>query len=457
MQDPEFEKEVREKMSELKFSPSESVWTSVQMQIAKDKRRRPLFWIFLLGGIMLAGGGTYFFMNRYNSVSPVESTPVEAVETSTDSSPVLPVEDKNAQEKNGKKSGKRILSIQKPSTSSTFTSSIGKNKTNARVSKPGYKANDNSDDAIGKSDPKIEKQNVEPSTNSKISENNSISEPVIAVNNPPSEKHAMNGKSINPDSVSSVMSKSTEMTDSSVSVSKPDLKKGDPKKLHIGFTTSAGMSDVFSSEVTTQTVYAAYALYANPSLAAAAPGLSHSPSAIQPGFSFSAGLIAEQKISKKFLLSVGLNYHYYSSSMETGSKSDNLSSNSVQVYTWGNSNQYTNKYHFVELPFSLSYEVNNSKKLPMFVEAGLTISQWLGGNTLQYDYLSGVYFESKNNISKTQLLGSAAYLFGLNQKGLSLKIGPQIQYGFNNLAGGSAVAKEHLFFAGIKFILLPKK
>ena len=93
----------------------------------------------------------------------------------------------------------------------------------------------------------------------------------------------------------------------------------------------------------------------------------------------------------------------------------------------------------------------------MFAEAGLTVSQMFGGNVLQYDYLSGTYFESKNNISKTQLLGNAAYLFSLKQKSIVLKVGPQVQYGFTNLAASSSVAKEHLFFAGVKFIVLPKK
>src|SRR5215471_15276579 len=58
MQDPEFERQVREEMNELRFSPSESVWTRVVKDLNKDKQRgRPFFWYLLLIGIGLAAGG----------------------------------------------------------------------------------------------------------------------------------------------------------------------------------------------------------------------------------------------------------------------------------------------------------------------------------------------------------------------------------------------------------------
>ncbi len=56
MQEPEFEKKVRVKMDELKFSPSDAVWANVQLQIRKDReRRRPIFWFFLSGAFLLLG------------------------------------------------------------------------------------------------------------------------------------------------------------------------------------------------------------------------------------------------------------------------------------------------------------------------------------------------------------------------------------------------------------------
>ena len=42
MHDPEFEKHVQKKMDELQFDPSGEVWTKVEQEIKKEKRRRPL-------------------------------------------------------------------------------------------------------------------------------------------------------------------------------------------------------------------------------------------------------------------------------------------------------------------------------------------------------------------------------------------------------------------------------
>src|SRR5215213_4098222 len=65
MQEPNFEKQVRQKMEELSFTPSEPVWQKVEEQIRKKKeRRRVFFWILpfaLLGGI-------YFYLSNKNVI-----------------------------------------------------------------------------------------------------------------------------------------------------------------------------------------------------------------------------------------------------------------------------------------------------------------------------------------------------------------------------------------------------
>ncbi len=65
MREDEFEKQVREKMEQLGFDPSESVWTGVDKEINKEKKRRvPLFWLFLFSGLLLAGGSYYIIANK---------------------------------------------------------------------------------------------------------------------------------------------------------------------------------------------------------------------------------------------------------------------------------------------------------------------------------------------------------------------------------------------------------
>src|SRR5262249_54146497 len=69
MYDPEFEKKVQQKMEELKFSPSASVWDRVEKELVRDKRRRsPIFWILPLL-FLAASGGIYYYFHENNSHS----------------------------------------------------------------------------------------------------------------------------------------------------------------------------------------------------------------------------------------------------------------------------------------------------------------------------------------------------------------------------------------------------
>ena len=72
MQENEFEDRVQKIMDELSFDPHDTVWSGVAKEIEKDKKRRkPLFWIFLIGApvIILAG---YLFSTGNFSVKSAD-------------------------------------------------------------------------------------------------------------------------------------------------------------------------------------------------------------------------------------------------------------------------------------------------------------------------------------------------------------------------------------------------
>src|SRR5690349_13815030 len=74
----EFEKQVREKMEELNFVPSDPVWDKIEEQIRTKKDRRRLFlWIPLLA--LLLGGGTWW-LNTTNEKSATGSVAVQPAE-----------------------------------------------------------------------------------------------------------------------------------------------------------------------------------------------------------------------------------------------------------------------------------------------------------------------------------------------------------------------------------------
>src|SRR5689334_3778532 len=84
MSDHEFEKQVQQKLGELKLRPSTAVWTEVEKNIRHDKRRRRfLFWlpVFFL---FLATSG--YVLYRTNQPSAPIALATHAAKTNTTSS-----------------------------------------------------------------------------------------------------------------------------------------------------------------------------------------------------------------------------------------------------------------------------------------------------------------------------------------------------------------------------------
>ena len=60
MQENEFEKRLQEEMGEFRLRPSDDVWNKIDVQLRKKKRRRIVFFIFLLAGLSLMSYTGYF-------------------------------------------------------------------------------------------------------------------------------------------------------------------------------------------------------------------------------------------------------------------------------------------------------------------------------------------------------------------------------------------------------------
>jgi hypothetical protein len=74
MQENNFEKQVQQKMEELKIDPSINVWQKVSLSITDRKRDRRIFYLFCLLFVAITAG-TIFWWNN-NKISPrAESAP----------------------------------------------------------------------------------------------------------------------------------------------------------------------------------------------------------------------------------------------------------------------------------------------------------------------------------------------------------------------------------------------
>ena len=69
MPDNPFENKAKQKLDELKFTPSDAVWQKVEGRIKKDKdRRRLLVWLPLFC-LLLCAGGWYFISVEINKLN----------------------------------------------------------------------------------------------------------------------------------------------------------------------------------------------------------------------------------------------------------------------------------------------------------------------------------------------------------------------------------------------------
>src|SRR4051812_18269910 len=73
----EFEKQVREKMEELKLVPSDPVWQKVEEQIRKKREKRRFFFFILPTTVLLVATGWWLIAtNSHSSPTTAERTGV---------------------------------------------------------------------------------------------------------------------------------------------------------------------------------------------------------------------------------------------------------------------------------------------------------------------------------------------------------------------------------------------
>jgi hypothetical protein len=120
-------------------------------------------------------------------------------------------------------------------------------------------------------------------------------------------------------------------------------------------------------------------------------------------------------------------------------------------------NTYHNYYHFIELPVLFQFKIS-SKKIPMFFSAGVSISNLISSNAVQFNNATRYYYHDNSLFTKTQFgfsTGLSAEFFSKQKR--SILIGPYIYYGSGKIANESLYKNEHFSFIGLSSKILFKK
>jgi hypothetical protein len=504
MSDHEFEKKVQQRMDDLKLRPSDAVWAEVEKNLRREKRRRrTLLWLPILGVLLTAGGYLiYSGTGKSNDGSLVnnQSTEKAVAPTIADAKPPAP-----ATEPVSSSTVKNNESVSKNSTPSEPKPSIDQpvaaEKNNTRVNK-----NDQSLTVTNRKLPRDKKLNNSSSGETGIvtrdsepnrTEKNKINNNILAPKESPQKNIVTNKDSVktqidsnavvesrikaamplNIDHSYYVIKKMQEPATVALTFETP-FKPTPAKKYPVaskwqwGVTAGGGSSNVSEGGLfeLLKSVRVEDLTNAGPSYSGIPAAPAPEPSAIKPGTLYSAGAFVQKGISKRLTLSAGLQYSYWSVNTRVGRRENtaravNYSNFDQQLVGYSYSanmglRDYTNRYHFVELPVTLSYRFNRSRRTPLVLDGGLSLSRMVYTNALHFDGISLVYYENDDFFNKLQAGLHAGLNIGIMQNSKNpIWVGPNLRYFASGLIKRDIApsGSQHLWSFGINAKMLLKK
>jgi hypothetical protein len=486
MHDPKFESAVQEKMEQLEFIPSDSVWANIEMAVTQRRRRAvPVFIWFLLAGLLLAGAGTAIYLRKDNQrVAKNTSVPAGAPEP-TSGTPA--VADRSVA---GTEATARPADAGLSTPNSNLSTSNGNHSTpngNHQTTAShhfgtGLMARTNSMNAGNKTTHPADQTHPADPTHpaDEIDAESAANTPFGSRANPATTATRQHF-AYRPGLIGSFASisgiKGPRLPSSATKTAVTGIPR--PKRpWSLGFAGGLGVSSYNESLMgkSAALTYGANAV-ATTSAAQYLPATVTSnsnntsskrvTSTVQPGLSYWAGIAAQKPLSARWTLSLGLDLHYYSSGLRVGGvvttyarSSSALIGNSAisamqsyPYYSVGDVQVFTNRYYYLELPVAMQWRINRGRVVPLFLRGGITLSRLMSSNGLYYDDESAVYYKDNAVIQPMQVSFSSGLIAELPLKGIRIQAGPEVQYSATTLLKGGA-GNGHLLYGGLRVTVM---
>ena len=482
MQNDKFERQVQQKMDELKLMPSTSVWNKVEAALPKERKRRWVLFFLLFAAVSTTA---LLWLNKNNA--PDKNTSQLAQQKNNE--PVnTPINNDNAQLQLNEIKNNTGSSTTEPATNTTSNTAtpvttINTSKTNTpavakvndntiAVNKTGdnktapvkntaedaVPANTNNEknyiatylkqptvlETVAKMKTTVQSPGVDEDEKINTLKKNDSKEKNktdITVTGPVANsllntsKEKINIPEEKTKAKELVIAKNKADSAKNEAVAKAENKK---KKqlwqysLQFGFGipyTKNGINDI--------------AFTTNTSPLRQAPTVNNiiynQPAKPSPGMVFQTGITIEKNIVGRLDIKTGLSYTYLSNHIRIGNKIDSLSGNGLSTYSNDNAiipinngpvNLYNNHFHFIQLPLALQYAVVKKEQFALFLEGGASLDYMANSNALLFDGATNTYSTSKNIFNRmlyTGLGGIGAKL--AQQTRIPVTIGYQFSYG----------------------------
>lgn len=520
MPENEFEKQVQERMEELRLRPDAAVWENIEAELKGKKRRRALVYIFLFAGLLLLGYGGYYLSSGYNKPAVHEdharngttdagdhststSSTSNSNSTSNPASPHQQDQDIHSTPSSGYNT---VPGRNTPISDSEADMESPVTVTTGNVAKAGNANRKDPTAPVGvtaKTSTKSntttvnKKSSVPPVAVSKDAPKHRdvTDEPVASVNNkkrddvPPASRQTMidtpavafappknadgdgaQGEGTKADSISVKGDTAVAIIETGSITDTTGLASKSPGRKR-SIRWAADVSGGFSSHNTT-------ALFGGGLMSqdALTPPLSGAPvppltgglpapvviprSDVKAGPSFRIGILGEMSLSRRSSIASGIQYLYMSNKIKVGSYNpspnsfNNYASQQVSVIgTYGGPHlqDFTNQYHFIQIPLQYRLQLGRGKSAPVSISAGLSAAYLVSTNALVYSNTQGgFYYHNKEAFNRLHMNLNTGFslLFG-SSKRWQWSIGPEVSFDLTRLAKESYDQKQYLFYGGV--------
>lgn len=455
MSDHEFEKQVRQKLNDLRLTPSPSAWENIEQGIRTPSRRRtPLYWLAVLL-IGIAAGGYFYATHDNTQLHDKESEGGMAAlpgQSSSNGKGEESLRTIPAQAENAKPDAAiNAENLKQPNRVAEKTSVPGRLPRTKNIVQPGT---------------------IKTTANSRITKLLPAS-----IADQPSKVQAVDGKN------DITETKTLRYYSTLLSTSSPFIDPIDPatfqnnlipvllqspispaapiiiphKKWAFGITGGAGVSGLNNGDLFDLSK-AMTADMSTPVTAAFAP--SYTPYRIEPSFAYSAGITIKRELSKRFHITGGINYlqlnvKYKPGNQVYGSQAVNAAPLGQFVRNYFTLDQhkpsdYKNTYHFIEVPLMLHTRIIRSQALPVYWNTGISYSYLVNSNSKQFDGSTGVYYSNEKSLRNSQLAVATGFDFALFSKSkYPVWIGPTAKYNVTRLMKNDLPDNKRILSAGI--------
>ncbi len=480
MQNSEFEKNVQQKMEELKLAPADAVWQKVEAELPKEKKRRWIVFLLLFAGL---AAGSLIFMNQYKDEDKKLVTDNIAAKKNVLQSSVAP----NSIDSNKEKSPNETIVLSKnevmtniPEDNSKQNFKSASLKIKIKKGDVLYSNNKSKTDLATRNNNRLK---IKGKTNVSIKNQAPTSdvEEIIANGNPESENSTNAKKIIAADTAALLINvlkdvikapeiKKTEVAAAPLlkedtalpSSTKKTEKKKNNLKWQYRINAAAGISTVKNSLFSGAPVF--FDAYANViSAPPINPQVRLMPNNPSKSGAFSFGFYAQKIITDKWKFATGLNYLYQSNIIKIGNRVDSMTNYNYDVnksiaadyyYKTGNSASYKNKFHLIEIPFLFQCKI--LKKSSLYIEAGPSVAFLIHSNALVYNSNSAAYFTDKAIFNKLLFSFNTGAGIDLAQKTkIPFSIGYHFNYGIGSVTKKS-FGKQHLV-SSLFYLKIPFK